>query len=48
MDPSYLENPKELLDVNNLNYAPHTDRVLRPELVSSFTKPVKADVKKSH
>ena len=29
-----------------MSYLPHTDRVLRPEIVSSFTKQVKSDLKK--
>lgn len=46
MDTKYLYDSKDLIDSTTDNYVPHTDRVLRPELVSTFYKQVKADVKK--
>ena len=46
MDTKYLQSVKDLQESLTDAYLPHTDRVLRPEIVSSFPKLVKSDLKK--
>ena len=46
MDTQFLKGNKELQEMTSDSYVPHVDRVLRPEIVSSFSKPVKSDLKK--
>ena len=46
MDTKYLKSAKELQESLTDAFLPHTDRVLRPEIVSSFHKQVKSDLKK--
>ena len=38
MDSTYLESKKLLQESLTDSYTPHTDRVLRPEIVSCFSK----------
>jgi hypothetical protein len=46
LDSSYVNKPRQLFEPSP-SYIPHTDRVLRPELVSQFHKPVKSDLLKT-
>jgi hypothetical protein len=43
VDSNRVPNAESLLNSEKLEYLPHTDRVVRPELISSFSQKVNAD-----